>query len=382
MAISISDDPPSFPSAPTQSPIAAAILTAEEDDSTFSIGAAVYSGDAAAAADGGECGDFITDRTPAQKNPAAAAVTDVNEVARPSLPKKTSQVDTTEERGQNSPLSSVTSDDPDNKGVNLPPGARDPSRLSRPSAVSSVQGAGGADVAQTDVLFHCAKERVLVFGPNSTLGALAPLNEIPTSSIDAIDTVDREPKLETSEASVNRQSASAPVEKMPSSDFRNDILGKRPRITSKEKCNRQGSGEEGLWRGRNVMSHGKVKLRSVAGLRGVPGPDFGPFFRGTALDVKAARKSGRSSGSGIGMVEGGGSRLMAVSAGLQRMGVEDARTPAEALAIDEMANRFLLGTASQEVPRASLFLLSTRTKQSKLSAMTAIRRARFWGHGQ
>ena len=86
------------------------------------------------------------------------------------------------------------------------------------------------------------------------------------------------------------------------------------------------------------------------GLRGVPGPDLGPFFRGSALDAKAVRKEGSGASGGGG--GGGGrkdSRLAAIAEGLRRMGKSAARTPAEAAAAEAMATRVSDGSATHEV---------------------------------
>lgn len=79
----------------------------------------------------------------------------------------------------------------------------------------------------------------------------------------------------------------------------------------------------------------------VLGLRGVPGPDLTPFFRGTALP---ARKDGSGKGGGR-----DGGKLSAIAVGLRRMGTAGARTAGEASAAEAMANRFSIGNATQEV---------------------------------
>ena len=87
---------------------------------------------------------------------------------------------------------------------------------------------------------------------------------------------------------------------------------------------------------------------TALGLRGVPGPHLGAFFRGTALDAKAARKEdGGGSGGGRGSSSSnGGGRVAAISAGLRRI---RARTKEEAAAVENMALRLSDGTASHEV---------------------------------
>lgn len=102
---------------------------------------------------------------------------------------------------------------------------------------------------------------------------------------------------------------------------------------------------------RPAGNNGK-KTSPFFGLRGVPGPDLGPFFRGTALDAKAVRKEG-SGGSGSGSGGGGGgrrgSRLAAIAEGLRRVGKSAARTAAEAAAAEAMATRVSDGSATHEV---------------------------------
>lgn len=79
------------------------------------------------------------------------------------------------------------------------------------------------------------------------------------------------------------------------------------------------------------------------GLRGTPGPDLGPFFRGTSLDARAARKDGKGGG------RRGGTRLAAIAEGLRRLGASGARTEAAAAAAETMATRIVGGVATQEV---------------------------------
>lgn len=95
---------------------------------------------------------------------------------------------------------------------------------------------------------------------------------------------------------------------------------------------------------------------SVLGLRGIPGPDLGPFFRGTALDGGAARKtetatpvSSSSDDSRFGLLTGSGNRVMAVATGLRRLAMNGARTKAEGSAALNMATRISDGSAKHEV---------------------------------
>lgn len=79
------------------------------------------------------------------------------------------------------------------------------------------------------------------------------------------------------------------------------------------------------------------------GLRGTPGPDLGPFFRGTSLDARAARKDGKGGG------RRGGTRLAAIAEGLRRLAASGARTAAESAAAETMTTRILGGSATHEV---------------------------------
>ncbi|CAM9141767.1 unnamed protein product [Scytosiphon promiscuus] len=81
----------------------------------------------------------------------------------------------------------------------------------------------------------------------------------------------------------------------------------------------------------------------VLGLRGIPGPDLSPFFRGSALDAKAARKDGDGGGG-----PRRGTRLAAIVQGLRRMGTPGARSTAEAAAAAAIATRVADGNATQE----------------------------------
>lgn len=91
----------------------------------------------------------------------------------------------------------------------------------------------------------------------------------------------------------------------------------------------------------------------VLGLRGVPGPDLAPFFRGTALPA-------RKDGGGKGGRDGG--KLSAIAVGLRRMGASGARTASEASAAEVMADRFSIGNATQEVRCLLCYSPSTRTQ--------------------
>lgn len=78
----------------------------------------------------------------------------------------------------------------------------------------------------------------------------------------------------------------------------------------------------------------------VLGLRGVPGPDLGPFFQGTALPAR--KDGGGKNGRDVG-------KLAAITEGLRRMGTLGARTATEASAAEAMAIRISDGNATQEV---------------------------------
>lgn len=130
------------------------------------------------------------------------------------------------------------------------------------------------------------------------------------------------------------------------------LIDTRPHEGAAERQTEWGGAREGgqSWGGRDQP------LGSVLGLRVVPGPDLGPFFRGTALDTKMARKGGGGSGRGGGGGGGEGSRVFAIAEGLRRMGEGGgARTAAEATAVEGMAARVSDGTATQEVPGVRVY---------------------------
>lgn len=112
--------------------------------------------------------------------------------------------------------------------------------------------------------------------------------------------------------------------------------------------------------GASQIQQGEKEIAAfdLLGLRGIPGPDLSPFFRGSALDAKAVRKDG-SSGGGSSNSSGGagprrGTRLAAIVEGLRRMGASEARSTAEAAAAVAMAARISDGNATQEVRRHGL----------------------------
>ena len=157
--------------------------------------------------------------------------------------------------------------------------------------------------------------------------------------------------------SFNAEPASGLPSEGPGLDQTRSVLGKRRLLSSAIVDTREMGG--GVWkRAKRLRWRDGQKSRSVFGLRGTPGPDLAPFFRGTALDAKAARKGDSGGGgAGGGGGGGGGSRVAAIAAGLRRVSVCEARTAAEASAIEAMATRISEGSASQEVRSVTLLFL-------------------------
>lgn len=164
--------------------------------------------------------------------------------------------------------------------------------------------------------------------------------------------------------------AEVPSEGVSGLGHDHSVLGKRRHISP---ANIDTLVKGGGIRGRRDRLSGRdgETSRSVFGIRGVPGPDLGPFFHGTALDAKAARKG--DSGSGTGGGGGGGSRVAAIAAGLRRMAVGEARTAVEASAIEAMATRISEGSATQEV-RVIVYFLGVEKKRWQRSDAMRCRR--------
>ena len=173
-------------------------------------------------------------------------------------------------------------------------------------------------------------------------GVRLAANEVSVS----VDGANRDTGLQapTAPATNAEPLAEVPSEGVSGMDHDHSVLGKR-RLVSPANIDTLAKG--GGVRGRRDRLGGRdgETSRSVFEIRGVPGPELGPFFHGTALDAKTARKGDIGSGTG----GGGGSRVAAIAAGLRRMGEGEARTAAEASAIEAMATRISEGSATQEV---------------------------------
>lgn len=331
----------------TEGPSAADVSTVVVDDGSSSVSITVATGGSVEGGGDGACGGV---HQPPQLPAVQTVAMEVDATHSPEDLKQPSA--NIAEEPQSDHLASLTTD------VNRETSSSDtisPAIGGGFQVTSASEGSkaaertGGAGQTSDDDL--CAKERELSRKDTAKSPTSHVINDAPAPN-SAVDTqASAAPPPPSAANPLSLVVVTAP-DLLSSPGSKNDVIGEGGQGCTRETVapqhdhgsaqNEKSQGGHGGYGASEIPAYGV----SVLGLRAIPGPDFCPFFRGSALDAKAARKivSG-AGGSGTRLALEGGSRLAAIADGLRH----SARTAAEASACEAMATRILDGTATQEV---------------------------------